>query len=108
MVADSLTKVIKTFTFATTYKLTLLFRASAFAKTKKHNFNAIGKKLEEVTNEQRSTFFLSQNISIAIQRGNASCVMGTAPRTEGLDSIYYYIDHNSDIDSNLITDTPGT
>ena len=68
----------------------------------------IGKKLKEVTNEQRSTFFLSQNISIAIQRGNASCVMGTAPRTEGLDSIYYYIDHNSDIDNNLITDTPGT
>ena len=68
----------------------------------------IGKKLKEVTNEQRSTFFLSQNISIAIQRGNASCVMGTAPRTEGLDSIYYYIDHNSDLDNNLITDTPGT
>ena len=56
----------------------------------------IGKKLKEITGEQRSTFFLSQSISMAIQRGNASCVIGTAPKTEGLDSIFDFIDHNSE------------
>ena len=45
------------------------------------------------TGELRSTFFLSQNISMAIQRSNASCVIGTAPQTEGLDTIFDYIDH---------------
>ena len=38
---------------------------------------AIGQKVKEATGERRSTFFLSQSISIAIQRGNASCVLGT-------------------------------
>ena len=36
----------------------------------------IGKKLKEFTDGRRSTFFLSQNIAMAIQRRNASCVMG--------------------------------
>merc|ERR1711993_96879 len=44
----------------------------------------IGKKLKEETGERRSTFYLFQNISIAIQRGNASCVLGTVPHSEGL------------------------
>ena len=48
----------------------------------------IGKKLKEVTGEPRSTFFLTQRISMAIQRGNSSIVQGTVPSTEGLDEIF--------------------
>ena len=45
----------------------------------------------EVTGEKRSSFFLFQSISMAIQRGNAISVLGTVPRTEGLDEIFEFI-----------------
>ena len=51
----------------------------------------IGQKLKEATGERQSTFFLTQNISMAIQRGNASCVMGTVPQLEGLDEIFEFL-----------------
>jgi len=37
----------------------------------------IGRRLAEVTHEPREISFLRQRLSIAIQRGNAFCVMGT-------------------------------
>ena len=52
---------------------------------------AIGRKVMEVTGEKRSTFFLFQRISMAIQRGNASMVIGTVPRSEGLNEIFEFI-----------------
>ena len=55
----------------------------------------IGKKLKEVTGEPRSTFYLTQRISVAIQRGNSSCVQGTVPTTEGLDEIFEFVDHDN-------------
>ena len=54
----------------------------------------IGRKMRDVTGEKRSTFFLSQNISMAIQKGNSACIMGTVPTSEGLDSIFEYVDHS--------------
>ena len=51
----------------------------------------IGKKVMETTGEKRSTFFLSQRISIAIQRGNASCILGTVPPTEGLEEVFDFL-----------------
>ena len=51
----------------------------------------IGQKLKEATEESQSTFSLTQNISMAIQRGNASCVMGTVPQLEGLDEIFEFL-----------------
>ena len=56
----------------------------------------IGRKIREVTGEKRSTFFLLQNISMAIQRGNASCVIGTVPVSEGLEEVFEFVDHNPD------------
>ena len=50
----------------------------------------IGKKVMEETGEKRSAFFLFQSISIAIQRGNASCVLGTVPHSEGLEEIFEF------------------
>ena len=51
----------------------------------------IGQKLKEATGERQSTFFLTQNISMAIQRGNASCVLGTVPHLEGLEEIFEFV-----------------
>ena len=51
----------------------------------------IGKKVMEETGEKRSSFFLFQSISMAIQRGNASCLLGTVPRSEGLEEIYEFV-----------------
>ena len=45
----------------------------------------------EETGEKHSAFYLFQSISIAIQRGNASCVLGTVPHTEGLDEIFEFV-----------------
>ena len=50
----------------------------------------IGKKVMEETGERRSTFYLFQNISISIQRGNAACIIGTVPHSEGLEEIFEF------------------
>ena len=39
----------------------------------------VGRRIAAVTHEPRSTMFLRQRISVAVQRGNACCVMGTFP-----------------------------
>ena len=48
------------------------------------------------TGEKRSSFYLFQNISIAIQRGNASCVLGTIPHSEGLEEIFDFVTYGDD------------
>ena len=57
----------------------------------------IGKKISEVAHEKRSTFFLIQRIRIAIQRGNAACLLGTAPASETLDEVFDFVEHSSEI-----------
>ena len=54
----------------------------------------IGQKVAEATGEKRSTSFLFQSISIAIQRGNSSCVLGTVPHSEGLEEIFEFVSTN--------------
>jgi hypothetical protein len=39
----------------------------------------IGRRLSDINNDSRSTSFLRQRISVAVQRGNAFCVLGTFP-----------------------------
>ena len=46
-----------------------------------------------------STFYLFQSISIAIQRGNAACIIGTAPSSEGLEEVFEMVEHNSEVSS---------
>jgi Reverse transcriptase (RNA-dependent DNA polymerase) len=48
----------------------------------------IGRRIAAVTFEPRSTQFLLQRLSIAIQRGNAACVMGTAVADCEFDDIF--------------------
>ena len=56
----------------------------------------IGRKISDATGEKRSTFFLLQNISMAIQRGNASCVIRTVPVSEGLEEVFEFVEHTSE------------
>ena len=56
----------------------------------------IGSRIREVTREKRSTFFLMQNISMAIQRGNAQSIIGIVPVSEGLDEVFEFVEHNSE------------
>ena len=51
----------------------------------------IGRRIGEETGEPRSLSFLRQRISIEIQRGNASFVLGTFKFNKGLDEIFYVI-----------------
>ena len=51
----------------------------------------IGKKISRATSEKLSTFFLFQSISMAIQRGNAVCVMGCPKNTStGLEGLFNF------------------
>ena len=42
----------------------------------------------EKTGEKRSKVFLVQKLSIAIQRGNAAGILGSAPRSNPLDELF--------------------
>lgn len=53
--------------------------------------NKLGDLLIRETGEARAKLFFMQNISIAIQRGNAASVMGTFPSGANLDEIFYLI-----------------
>ena len=56
----------------------------------------IGKRICEVSGEKRSTFFLLQNISMAVQRGNAACIVGTAPVSEGMEEVFDFVEHHTE------------
>lgn len=45
--------------------------------------NEVGRRLAEVSHELRSTTFLRQRLSVAVQRGNAFCVLGTLRSVDG-------------------------
>ena len=52
----------------------------------------LGGRIAEVTKERRAVEFLLQRISVAIQRGNAACVLGITPDcNRNLDDIYYIV-----------------
>ena len=47
----------------------------------------IGRRIAEATHEPRSTAFLRQRLSIAVQRGNAFCILGTFRGTDSVVSV---------------------
>ena len=49
--------------------------------------NKLGSLIRAATGEKRSTDYLLQRISIAIQRGNAACILGTLGRNR-VDDFY--------------------
>ena len=48
----------------------------------------LGERLRMATNEPRSSMFLKQRISIAIQRGNAAAILGTLPAGGGFAKLF--------------------
>ena len=49
----------------------------------------IRQKLCDITGDKISTSYLFQRISMAVQRGNASSVLGTVPSSSNLEEIFY-------------------
>ena len=56
-----------------------------------HFVHEFGKKISVVTGEKRATEYFMQRLSVAVQRGNASCVLGTVDSKDSrnLDAVYY-------------------
>lgn len=48
----------------------------------------LGDKLISATKDQRAKSFLFQRLSVAIQRGNACCVLGTSPTSEEFEEVF--------------------
>ena len=48
----------------------------------------VGCRIAASTGEKRSTSYLFQRISVAVQRGNAAAILGTLPKGKKLDEIY--------------------
>jgi len=65
-------------------------------------FRDIGRRIPVATGEQRSTEFLFQRLSIAVQRGNAASVVGTASSDCCLDDVFYlWCFFNGNIDADI-------
>ena len=63
-----------------------------------HKFiKGIGKKISEITKDPKSTSYIFQAISIAIQKGNVQCVQNTYGESafEELDELYYTVQSNN-------------
>ena len=52
-------------------------------------FRDLGHRIAAVSSEPRSLQFLLQRLSVAVQRGNAACVLGTVESSHGLDELFY-------------------
>ena len=62
----------------------------SFGESANNFIRVIGRKITAITGEERATDFLRQRLSVAIQRGNAVCVLATAEAMVGnLDDIFY-------------------
>ena len=49
----------------------------------------IGKRIADNTGEKRSSSYLFQSISMAVQRGNVASIRGSVPDTRTLSEIFY-------------------
>ena len=45
-------------------------------------FQELGRKISAITKEPRTMSFLRQRLSVAVQRGNAACILGTEKRND--------------------------
>ena len=52
-------------------------------------FRDLGQRIATATAEPRSFQFLMQRISVAVQRGNAACIVGTVPSSTDWDDLFY-------------------
>src|SRR5271154_1257933 len=50
----------------------------------------VGERIRSVSGERKSTCYLLQRVSIAIQRGNVASVLGTLPPGKQLTEVFYF------------------
>ena len=55
----------------------------------------LGARLTRVNKDGRSTSYLFQALSMTTQRGNAASILGTIPKAEELEEIYYLVGYNT-------------
>ena len=78
-------EILKQSHYPETKNQNVFSEATAFLKD-------LGGRIAAVTKERRAVEFLLQRISVAIQRGNAACVLGTTPDcNRNLDDIFYIV-----------------
>jgi len=53
-----------------------------------HRLRAIGRRIVEVSGEEKAGTYLFQRISITVQRGNEAAILGTLPPGRELDEIF--------------------
>jgi len=61
----------------------------SFGSKAKGLVNSLGRRIAEVTGEPNSRSYLLERISIALQRGKSSSILGTIPSTHALDEFFY-------------------
>ena len=52
-------------------------------------FTDVGRRLRLTTHEARSSQYLLQRLSVAVQLGNAACIVGSVPSTASCDELFY-------------------
>jgi len=55
----------------------------------KNIVTALGRQITRITGEPRQKMYLTQRISIAIQRGNAASIMGTLPPAVPMEEMFF-------------------
>ena len=67
-----------------------MIKANKNNKNRQNKFRKnLGQQIPVATGEPRSSQFLFQRLSVAVQRGNAACVVGTVPGSCGLEDFFY-------------------
>ena len=70
------------------FKPVAVERLRALANDAMAFLKELGCRIAAVTKERRAFEFLMQRISVAVQRGNAACILGTLPSILDLDEIF--------------------
>jgi len=65
--------------------------AGSWGKHARSLIRTIGRRIASATEEPKSTSYLIQRISIAVQRGNTASILGTLPCTHGMDEVFYLL-----------------
>ena len=57
--------------------------------------NKVGNKAGQTAIRALESFLINEISYQSHSRGNAACIIGTAPTSEGLDEIFDYVNHKS-------------
>ena len=61
----------------------------SWSKEAVHLLRKIGSNLIRITGERKAKHYLFQRISLAIQHGNAMCIISSIPKSSSLDEVLF-------------------